>query len=91
MTGWWLLFAGALLVAGLMPALGLLSALLAVGAAALALWAPRLPDVVRSAAAPFAPVLSGFRRVHSGHVGDYVAWLFLGVAAFAALVAMPIL
>jgi hypothetical protein len=28
--------------------------------------------------------------VHSGHVGDYVAWLFLGITAFAALVGLPL-
>ncbi|MEV0055620.1 hypothetical protein AB0H34_34625 [Saccharopolyspora shandongensis] len=30
-------------------------------------------------------------EVHSGHVGDYVAWLLLGVTVLAALVAVPVL
>jgi multicomponent Na+:H+ antiporter subunit D len=71
--------------------LGLLSALLAVGVAALALWAPRVPDLVRTATLPLRPVLTGLRRVHSGHIGDYVAWLLVGVAAFTALVGVPLL
>jgi len=29
-------------------------------------------------------VLRAIRDSHSGHVGDYVAWLTLGVAAFSA-------
>jgi multicomponent Na+:H+ antiporter subunit D len=36
-------------------------------------------------------VLTGLRRVHSGHVGDYVAWLFVGVAAFTALIGVPLM
>ena len=31
------------------------------------------------------------RRLHSGHVGDYVAWLFAGVAALAVLIGLPLL
>ncbi|HET6818202.1 MAG TPA: proton-conducting transporter membrane subunit [Mycobacteriales bacterium] len=32
----------------------------------------------------------GFQRLHSGHLGDYVAWLLLGVAGLAALVGVPL-
>ncbi len=71
--------------------LGLVSAVLAVGIAALALWAPRLPALLRRVRRPAGPLLDALRRVHSGHVGDYVAWLFLGVAALGALVGMPLL
>ena len=71
--------------------LGVLSALLAVGLAALALWAPRLHATVHATARPLTAVLDGLRRLHSGHVGDYVAWLFLGVAGFAALLGVPLL
>jgi multicomponent Na+:H+ antiporter subunit D len=71
--------------------LGLLSAVLALGGAAAALWAPRLPELVRAAGRPLAVVLDGLRRVHSGHIGDYVAWLFLGTTAVAALVGLPLL
>jgi multicomponent Na+:H+ antiporter subunit D len=72
-------------------ALGLLSAALAAGIAALALWAPRLPEALRGAARPVGPALHGLRRVHSGRLGDYVAWLFLGTAALGALVGLPAL
>lgn len=34
--------------------------------------------------------LGGLRRLHSGHVGDYIAWLFLGVGALAALLGLPL-
>jgi multicomponent Na+:H+ antiporter subunit D len=72
-------------------ALGLLSAALAAGFAALALWAPRLPEVLRGAARRIDPVLHGLREAHSGRIGDYVAWLFLGTAALGALVGAPLL
>jgi multicomponent Na+:H+ antiporter subunit D len=71
--------------------LDLLSALLAVGVAGVALWAPKIPDLAKSTLAPLRPVITGLRRVHSGHIGDYVAWLFLGVAAFTALVGVPLI
>jgi multicomponent Na+:H+ antiporter subunit D len=70
--------------------LGLLSAGLAVGLAAAALWAPRLPRRVADAGVRAAPLVAGLRRVHSGRIGDYVAWLFLGVAAFGGLLALPL-
>ena len=37
------------------------------------------------------PAFDVVRRLHSGHVGDYVAFLFVGVAALAALVGLPLL
>jgi multicomponent Na+:H+ antiporter subunit D len=70
--------------------LGLLSAVLAVGIAAAALWAPRLPRPLAAAGRLGAPLVAGLRRVHSGRIGDYVAWLFLGTAVFAGLVALPL-
>jgi multicomponent Na+:H+ antiporter subunit D len=69
--------------------LGLVSTLLAVGLAALALWGPLLPRALRTGARRLAPPVSVLRRVHSGHVGDYVAWLLVGTAAFGALLAVP--
>jgi multicomponent Na+:H+ antiporter subunit D len=61
-------------------ALGLLSALLAGGLAALAVARPALLREPGRA----APL----RRLQSGHVGDYVAWLLLGTALLA-LPALP--
>ena len=44
------------------------------------------------AALPCAATAVAARRAmgtHSGHVGDYVAWLFVGIVGRAALVALP--
>jgi hypothetical protein len=30
-------------------------------------------------------------RIHTGHVGDYVAWMFAGMAALVLLVGIPVL
>ncbi|MER5525559.1 NADH-quinone oxidoreductase subunit D, partial [Streptomyces sp. NPDC002677] len=60
--------------------LGCLSTLLAVGLAALAVTRPGLL-VTRGWALPL-------RRLQSGHVGDYVAWLLVGAATLGAL-ALP--
>jgi multicomponent Na+:H+ antiporter subunit D len=60
--------------------LGLLSTLLAVGIAAVAVTRPSLlaaPDPARP-----------LRRLQSGHVGDYVAWVLVGAALLGAL-ALP--
>ena len=69
---------------------GLLSAGLAVAVACLAVWAPRLPAPLRVLGRPVAPVLAVLRRLHSGHVGDYLAWLLAGVTGLAALVGLPL-
>lgn len=42
------------------------------------------------AAAVTAPVLRVLRAAHSGHIGDYVAWLFAALAVLSAAVAMPL-
>jgi multicomponent Na+:H+ antiporter subunit D len=57
--------------------LGLLACALAVGVAVAGLYW-RAPAKVR-------PVLSGLHALHSGHVGDYAAWLVFGSAALAGL------
>ena len=71
--------------------LDLLSAALAVGAAFLALYTRRLPGTLRRAARTARPVIAAVRQVHSGHIGDYVAWLFTGIAGLAALLGLPFL
>ncbi|HJP78910.1 MAG TPA: complex I subunit 5 family protein [Pseudonocardiaceae bacterium] len=57
--------------------LGLLATALAVAVAFGGLYA-KAPNWVR-------PVRSGLHRLHSGHVGDYAAWLVFGSAAMAGL------
>ncbi|MET7573260.1 proton-conducting transporter membrane subunit [Streptomyces sp. NPDC005492] len=65
-------------LAGLL--LGLTSTLLALGLAALAVTLPKpLGDPSWT---------TGLRRLQSGHIGDYVAWLLLGTTLLAAL-ALP--
>jgi multicomponent Na+:H+ antiporter subunit D len=61
----------------------------AIAAAAVALFRPPL----RRLAGPLAPVRSfgrAVRGLHSGHVGDYVAWLLLGVAALGGSFALAL-
>ncbi len=65
--------------------LGLLSAALAAGLAAAALWGPELPGAparrVRAGLAALSRrVVVPLRRLHSGHIGDYATWLAAGVA-----------
>jgi multicomponent Na+:H+ antiporter subunit D len=60
---------------------GLLAVLLAVLVAFGGLYARRSPDWVRR----LRPALTGLHRLHSGHVGDYAAWLAFGAAAVTGL------
>lgn len=65
--------------------LGVLGCLAAAGVAAAGLHHCD-PVSRRRAAALSAPVLSALRTAHSGHIGDYLAWLFAALAALAAAV-----
>jgi multicomponent Na+:H+ antiporter subunit D len=70
--------------------LGCLATLLAVGVAAAGLWpralGPGRPrQATRAVVRTAGPLIGAVRQVHSGHVGDYVAWLVGGVAALGAL------
>ena len=71
--------------------LGVASAALALGLALAALYAGRLPAAVRAAGRAGIPVMRGLHRLHSGHIGDYIAWLLAGVAGLAALIGLPLL
>jgi multicomponent Na+:H+ antiporter subunit D len=71
--------------------LGLLSASLAVVVALLALYSNRLPSSVRLLSGATRPIAAGLRALHTGHVGDYVAWMLIGVAALGALVGLPLI
>jgi multicomponent Na+:H+ antiporter subunit D len=63
----------------------------ALAAAGFGLYRRRLPGVVREWAARVAiPPLSGLKALHSGVVGDYVAWLTLGTAALGGLFALTL-
>jgi multicomponent Na+:H+ antiporter subunit D len=67
--------------------LGLVAALLAVLVAVVGVYAHALPAWVRGPSTRLRPVLAGLHRLHSGHIGDYAAWLVFGAAALGGLVA----
>ena len=73
---------------GLGMGLGFASALLAVGVAAAGIWSAslrrRLP-AYRLAQLP----LGVLRQLHSGHIGDYVAWLMVGLAVLGGFIGLP--
>jgi multicomponent Na+:H+ antiporter subunit D len=66
--------------------LGLLSTALAVAVAAAALYADRLP--VERLRLSVRPAVSVLHRLHSGHVGDYAAWLVAGAALATGLLSV---
>jgi multicomponent Na+:H+ antiporter subunit D len=66
---------------------GLLTGLAAVALAAAALGRRRF---AYRAIRPVWPVLTGARAVHSGRVGDYVAWLLAGTAAIGGALALAL-
>jgi multicomponent Na+:H+ antiporter subunit D len=76
---------------GSMVLFGLLGALGAVVVAALALGRERIPDVLADPVRRVVmPAHRALRAAHSGHVGDYVAWLTFGTAALGAAVTLAV-
>lgn len=65
---------------------GLLAVALAVCVALIAIYQDSLPDGLTSLGRRISPVRHVLHRAHSGHIGDYVAWLLFGSAALFALV-----
>jgi multicomponent Na+:H+ antiporter subunit D len=78
--------------AGMAPyAYGLLSLAGAVLFALFGLYRRRLPELLRQRAGRLLdPPLTVLKELHSGVVGDYVAWLTFGIAALGGLVAVLI-
>lgn len=70
--------------------LGVVAAVLACAVAMLAVWRGRLPEAWRRPPPWLAVPIAGLRALHSGHVGDYAAWLILGVAVLGACAALPL-
>jgi multicomponent Na+:H+ antiporter subunit D len=60
---------------------GLIATVLAISVAWAGLYG-RAPGWLRR---PVRPALHGLHRWHSGHIGDYAAWLVFGSAALAGL------
>jgi multicomponent Na+:H+ antiporter subunit D len=57
----------------------------AVAMAAVGLFGPGLRGTLaRGALAPLAGAVNGFRDLHSGHIGDYIAWWTVGAAVLGA-------
>jgi multicomponent Na+:H+ antiporter subunit D len=65
---------------------GLVTTVLALGAAAVDLYRHRLRGAASHPLAVLDPPLRLLRGLHSGRVGDYTVWLVLGVAACGAIV-----
>jgi multicomponent Na+:H+ antiporter subunit D len=63
--------------------LGLLSVLLALMVAAAGLYSDRLPRLLSQAPAVLTLPFRVLRTAHSGHLGDYVVWLLVGVTLLA--------
>jgi multicomponent Na+:H+ antiporter subunit D len=59
------------------------AAIAAVAVAAVALYVDRLPR-------PAARTLARLRALHFGHIGDYVAWLSVGVATIGGAFALTL-
>lgn len=72
-------------------ALGTVTALAAVILAALALGRDRLPDALRRSGGAVLAAFGGVRRLQSGHVGDYVAWMTVGLGVVAGAFALALL
>jgi multicomponent Na+:H+ antiporter subunit D len=65
--------------------------LLAIGLAALALFGTPLAERMPSGLIERArSALGGLRALHSGHIGDYIAWLTLGLASVGGLFALTL-
>jgi len=67
---------------------GLATVLAAVALAAAALFQRRLPRAARAASRSLSAGIEPLRKLHSGHIGDYIAWLTVGVAAMGGLLTL---
>jgi multicomponent Na+:H+ antiporter subunit D len=67
---------------------GVVTGLLTLGIALAVLQRRRLPaKLVTGLRSLGDPVLGSLRSLHSGHIGDYIAWLTVGVATFGGILA----
>jgi multicomponent Na+:H+ antiporter subunit D len=69
-------------------AAGIATTIVALGVALALIGRRRLPTRVLTGMRTLAdPVVVPLRALHSGHIGDYIAWLTVGVAAFGGILA----
>jgi multicomponent Na+:H+ antiporter subunit D len=67
------------------------STLFAIGLAGLALFgAPLEARLPRGLLESGRPALGGLRALHSGHIGDYIAWMTFGLAGLGGLFALTL-
>jgi multicomponent Na+:H+ antiporter subunit D len=76
---------------GLGLALGFTSAALAVAFGVLGLYAETIARQAGRAGNAGRGVIHGLRLLHSGHIGDYIAWLMTGMLGLILLVGLPLL
>ncbi len=78
--------------AGMKPILlSLAAAIGAIAFSAIALFGSRLSSALRKKIRQtIDPLLFGLQTIHSGHVGDYVVWLVVGVVAVGAVFAIAL-
>jgi multicomponent Na+:H+ antiporter subunit D len=69
---------------------GLVAAAGAVLYALLALFSYRLPEGLQHLLARLGGALGRLRAIHSGHPGDYVTWITVGIAVLGALCAFTL-
>jgi multicomponent Na+:H+ antiporter subunit D len=75
---------------GLGLVLGFVSALLACLIAGAALYGRRVVDrILPSLRSVYRPI-EFLQKLHSGHVGDYVAWMMMGMTIVAGFVGLPV-
>lgn len=67
---------------------GLATVFAAVVFAAGALFQRRLPRAAGAGSHYLSAAIEPLRKLHSGHIGDYIAWLTLGVAAMGGLLTL---
>jgi multicomponent Na+:H+ antiporter subunit D len=66
----------------------MVSTLLALLIAVTAVYSDRLPRLLRGIVHVVTLPLAALRAAHSGHLGDYVAWLLVGVTLLAIGIAV---
>ena len=67
---------------------GVVSTMLALGCAAFVLFRSRSPWRFFDFSGGLTLLMRPLRKLHSGHIGDYVAWLTLGVAVLGGIFAL---
>jgi multicomponent Na+:H+ antiporter subunit D len=70
--------------------LGILSVVLAVCLALVRLQVLPLPALADRTRRPIRGFMARLQALHSGHIGDYITWLLVGVVGLAVLVGIPL-